>query len=89
MVLMQRSVHSSFRCALLRRVCAMSPSAVAVCSACYVVTSRAAGGCYVVIAVSSNAPCSVSIQEFDVNKDGFVSPKEFRRAMEMQKVYSE
>jgi len=28
-------------------------------------------------------------QEFDVNKDGVISPKEFRRAMENQKIYSE
>ena len=31
---------------------------------------------------------SEAFQEFDTNKDGFISPKEFRRAMEAQKMYS-
>ncbi|CAF1381800.1 unnamed protein product, partial [Adineta ricciae] len=31
---------------------------------------------------------SEAFQEFDANKDGFISPKEFRRAMEAQKMYS-
>jgi len=31
---------------------------------------------------------SEAFQEFDTNKDGFISPKEFRRAMENQKMYS-
>ena len=33
--------------------------------------------------------CFLFFQEFDVNKDGVISPKEFRRAMENQKIYSE
>jgi ryanodine receptor 2 len=32
---------------------------------------------------------SEAFMEFDVNKDGVISPKEFRRAMESQKIYSE
>ena len=31
---------------------------------------------------------SEAFQEFDTNKDGFISPKEFRRAMEAQKMYT-
>jgi Ca2+-binding EF-hand superfamily protein len=31
---------------------------------------------------------SEAFQEFDANKDGFISPKEFRRAMEAQKMYT-
>ncbi|CAF3596401.1 unnamed protein product, partial [Rotaria sp. Silwood2] len=31
---------------------------------------------------------SKAFQEYDTNKDGFISPKKFRRAMEAQKVYS-
>ncbi|CAM4882414.1 unnamed protein product [Rotaria socialis] len=31
---------------------------------------------------------SEAFQEFDANRDGFISPKEFRRAMEAQKIYS-
>ncbi|CAF3021990.1 unnamed protein product, partial [Rotaria sp. Silwood2] len=31
---------------------------------------------------------SEAFQEYDANKDGFISPKEFRRAMEAQKVYT-
>ncbi|CAF4550259.1 unnamed protein product, partial [Rotaria magnacalcarata] len=31
---------------------------------------------------------SEAFQEFDANGDGFISPKEFRRAMEAQKIYS-
>jgi len=32
---------------------------------------------------------SEAFMEFDVNKDGVISPKEFRRAMESQKIYSD
>ena len=31
---------------------------------------------------------SEAFQEFDTNNDGFISPKEFRRAMEAQKMYT-
>lgn len=31
---------------------------------------------------------STAFQEFDTNKDGWISPKEFQRAMETQKMYS-
>ncbi|CAF4341442.1 unnamed protein product, partial [Adineta steineri] len=31
---------------------------------------------------------SEAFQEFDANKDGFISPKEFRRAMEAQKMFT-
>ncbi len=31
---------------------------------------------------------SEAFQEFDTNKDGFISPKEFRLAMEAQKMYT-
>ncbi|CAF1337435.1 unnamed protein product, partial [Rotaria sordida] len=36
----------------------------------------------------SNLITSEAFQEYDINKDGFISPKEFRRAMETQKVYT-
>ena len=35
-----------------------------------------------------NIATSEAFLEFDANKDGFISPKEFRRAMEAQKIYS-
>ncbi len=31
---------------------------------------------------------SQAFQDFDLNKDGWVSPKEFQKAMELQKMYS-
>ncbi len=31
---------------------------------------------------------SEAFQEFDINKDGLISPKEFRRALEAQKMYT-
>jgi ryanodine receptor 2 len=31
---------------------------------------------------------SQAFQDFDTNKDGWISPKEFQRAMESQKMYS-
>ncbi len=32
---------------------------------------------------------SQAFQDFDTNKDGWISPKEFQRAMEAQKMYSQ
>ncbi len=31
---------------------------------------------------------SPAFQEFDINKDGYIFPKEFQRAMEQQKAYT-
>lgn len=38
--------------------------------------------------VQFHVAIELSLQEFDLNKDGYISPKEFRYAMQHQKIYA-
>jgi len=44
---------------------------------------------FVYFSIFHLCPFAVGNQEYDINKDGVISPKEFRRAMELQKIYTE